>query len=125
MSTLTIPLNLPTPLPDTLRDSIFAALVSDTESIPTIWRTLSSALDASGWIQKLNNRILELLRTGQYASYDEILDQLAMESGRPTSGTRESTGARHLLIPTQAIEDGIKAVKAELEKADLRVEEDD
>lgn len=129
MSTPIVPRNLPSPLPNTLRTSVSTALLSSHASIPTIQRTFSNALDSSGWTKRLNERVLELLRSGECTSYEDIMQRILQESGRQASSgprsRRVSSVNRSLEVPDGAVEEGIKAVEIELEKAGIRVEEEE
>jgi hypothetical protein len=94
-------------------------------SIPTIQHAFSSALQTSGWTERLNARVLELLRSGECLTYDEVIDQILVESRNDNPGNKGDGKGGTLEVPTKAVKGGIEAVRTELGKAGVKVEDED
>lgn len=120
-----VPQRLPSPLTTTLRNSVSSALLNSHSSIPTIEHAFSSALQTSGWTERLNARVLELLRSGECGTYDEVMDQILVESRNDNPGNKRDSKGGTLEVPTKAVEDGIEIVRTELGRAGVKVEEED
>ncbi|KAK7729012.1 hypothetical protein SLS57_002244 [Botryosphaeria dothidea] len=114
-----------------------AALFS-ANSIPRIQAALQHSLQESGWTHALRAHVLNLLRSGECASYDELMarvledtrqagsaggDKDKEQNGHATNGDKNSGGAEtgaarsadSIRIPDKAVKEGIKAVRKEVE----------
>ncbi|KAL2357618.1 hypothetical protein BJ546DRAFT_836493 [Cryomyces antarcticus] len=118
------------------RQALTTALLSSPHnSIPRIQATLLHELQASGWTAALRTYCLELLRSGECATFDEVMSRV-LSHALPTSGEDETSERRSngthgvngngmvrsgpdgsgIRIPEKAVREGIKAVRIELEK---------
>lgn len=104
--------------------ALTTALV-DNGSIPVIQATLLQELQASGWTANLRTYLTTLMRSGECTKYDDLMDRVIEEAmkdvgskqrgAKATNGDKDANGAG-LQIPENAIKQGIKVVKKELEK---------
>ncbi|KAF1982427.1 hypothetical protein K402DRAFT_194920 [Aulographum hederae CBS 113979] len=134
MSTVHIPshrLSASTTLPSSTYTALTASLISS-GGIERIQSVMTDSLAASGFTQNLRKRILSLLRCGECTNYTELMDVLFKEVGAEimraqkekekekgmnghTNGTTgKSEEERPLRIPESAVEDGVVAVRREL-----------
>lgn len=128
-----------TPISPDLRNSIYAALLSGT-GIRNIEGTLEHELQASGWTANLKAYITHLLRSGECTTLDEINARI-LEKAKLGSGGEKSNGVTNgvngvnghkdddeyqLQLPEQAIREGVRVVRRELDKiCDITVDGDD
>lgn len=115
-----------------MRNEIYSALLSGT-GIVNIESTLAHELQRSGWLANLRQYVTQLLRSGEASTIEEImvkvrekiaLDPSAQSNGTATNGANGVNGANghdspeniDLKIPSHAIMEGTKTVRAELEK---------
>lgn len=111
-----------------LTAALFAA-----NAIPRIQAALSHSLQEAGWTHALRAHVLNLLRSGECGSYDELMARV-LEDTRQQQGDNEDkeqngngvkngggaeTGAARsaesIKIPDKAVREGIKAVRKEVE----------
>ncbi|KAF2279958.1 uncharacterized protein EI97DRAFT_454899 [Westerdykella ornata] len=118
------------------RNELYSALLSST-GILNIEATLTHELQRSGWLDSLKQYITQLLRTGEATTVDQImakvrektgLEALAGEhmngGGAATNGVNGVNGVNgheageglDLKIPIQALAEGSKTIRRELEK---------
>ncbi|KAI9875395.1 MAG: hypothetical protein M1830_008532 [Pleopsidium flavum] len=135
------PSPLPTsPLPTALRSEINSALLQ-TGSIQRIQTTLLHQLQASGWTENVRSFCLELLRSGECASWGEVMGRVLRDAGVGRiggeeeeegkegvgnggvngDGANEEGAARKkakldVRIPEKVINEGIKVVREALEE---------
>ena len=95
MSSLSIPYPPPVPLSLELRNSILATLLH-TSSIKKLNNQLLADCQATGWVDAVRERTLQLLRTEKGATYEEVIDVLMNEvwEGRD----RDPSSSRDRLI---------------------------
>ncbi|KAF2838053.1 hypothetical protein M501DRAFT_850530 [Patellaria atrata CBS 101060] len=116
------------PLPPNLHTSLLSALLT-AHSIPAIQSALLTSLSQTGWTTNIRAYILELLRSGECGSYNELMAKVLEEAvgkqsedmngkeGRVNGvGNGEAEGETGIRIPEKAVQAGIKAVRQELEK---------
>ncbi|MCJ1446283.1 MAG: hypothetical protein MMC23_006788 [Stictis urceolatum] len=134
------PLTLPppsSPLTPHVRSQINTALLTS-NSIPKIQAALLHECQASGFITALRARCLELLRSGECASYGELMGVVMQEvrgdnvgviggdsgGGSSGGGIKENgvngtgTGKKEegrLRVPKRVVEEGVGVVKSALE----------
>ena len=109
-----------------LQNQLTSGLIAN-GSIPNIQAALLHELQASGWTANMRSYIVQLMRSGECTKYDDLMDKVLEESmkgimadkdkakpnGATTNGKLASGDMR---IPENAIKEGIKVVKKELEK---------
>lgn len=78
MPSLIIPYPPPVPLSLELRDSIIATLLHSS-SIQKLNNHLLADCQATGWVDAVRKRTLQLLRTEKCATYKEVMDVLMKE----------------------------------------------
>ncbi|KAF2489635.1 hypothetical protein BU16DRAFT_566742 [Lophium mytilinum] len=124
------------PLPPLIQNALYSALMTS-RSIPTIQATLTHELQASGWTTNLRAYIQQLLRSGECATYNEVMARLMEEtrvqkSGRENGVNGHANGVVNgvdgnaerprsveeggILIPERAVREGVRVVRRELEK---------
>jgi hypothetical protein len=69
------PSHAPPILTNQLRDTLYGALHSS-DSLPRIQAALTHELSATGWTNNLRLYIIQLLRTGEAKSYDEVMEKV-------------------------------------------------
>jgi len=129
---ISLPFSLPTSslnndhllLPSHVRTSITTALFTNSPSIPAIQNTLSDALTSSGWTEQLEAYILETFRSNPGIGETEVLERVMrdLRAGLRKSKQQEATEVEkgetkkpELRAPgTKALDEGIRAVAAEL-----------
>lgn len=120
------------PLPPRLRNALNTALLSS-NSIPAIQAALLHECQASGFVAAVRARVRELLRSGQCASYGEVMARIMAEirgeDGMLSNGNGNGTGAaaaaaaaagaggspERLKVPVRVIEEGVRVVRQALE----------
>ncbi|KAF2809085.1 uncharacterized protein BDZ99DRAFT_521549 [Mytilinidion resinicola] len=135
-STTTLPSTAATaPLPPVVQNALYSALMTS-RSIPTIQATLTHELQASGWTTNLRAYIQQLLRSGECATYNEVMAKLMEETrvrkdyqngvvngngvgngnanGNGEGGRTVEEGG--ILIPEKAVREGVRVVRRELER---------
>ena len=133
---LLIPRDIPTPLPDDLRQDIRAALVRE-RAIKNILKALKTEGGKAGWEDALKARVNQLLRSGEFKSRADLVGVIVQEArGLPVAEEEEGEeresgkvkgkgrgrdvkGGEKLVdikIPDKAIAEGTKAVRGVLEK---------
>ncbi|KAJ9629641.1 hypothetical protein H2203_002022 [Taxawa tesnikishii (nom. ined.)] len=115
-----------------LHNALSTALIASS-SIPTIQTALLNELQASGWTANLREYVTRLMRSGECTKYDDLMDRVLQEAlgdlnqrrGRgefkkeeegeekKVNGDGKDNGLR---IPEQAVREGVKIVKRELER---------
>jgi hypothetical protein len=115
-----------------MKNDIYSALLSGT-GVLKIEATLSHELQRTGWLANLRQYVTHLLRTGEASTIEEIMvkvrERMALDR---SNGAEQSNGAVSngvnganghdafddidLKVPTQAITEGAKTVRSELEK---------
>ncbi|KAL9640441.1 MAG: hypothetical protein Q9164_000260 [Protoblastenia rupestris] len=148
-----IPTDPPSPLDPSVRSDLFSALIRQ-NTIKDLHKTLNNECQTAGWQQKVQERILQLLRTGEVKNMKELEDAIVSEAlGREDKGdeisdeegdggdeadqnntTREKPRKRikvndgaiiPIKLPEKAITAGTKIVRATLEDAvEVEVEEE-
>ncbi|MCJ1433289.1 hypothetical protein MMC27_002648 [Xylographa pallens] len=93
---MTTPQRIPLPptgtLTPPLRSQLNAALLATT-AIPTIHSTLLHECQASGWLDLIKARVLDLLRSGECATYGEVMAVVLQEMKGNSSGRGDGGGA--------------------------------
>ncbi|KAK3166660.1 hypothetical protein OEA41_009785 [Lepraria neglecta] len=133
---LLIPRDIPTPLPDDLRQDIRAALVRE-RAIKNILKALKTECGKAGWEDALKARVNQLLRSGEFKSRADLVGAIIREAkGLPVAEEEEGEdreggkvkgkgrgrdvkGEEKLVdikIPDKAIAEGAKVVRGVLEK---------
>ena len=126
------------PLPQPLINDINTALLS-ANAIPRIQSLLHHSLASSGWTANLRTFVLQLLRSGECGSYDEVMARVLAEIGGDGDGEREEDETKAkakangvngvngegkvgrtvedggMRVPEAVVREGIKAVRKELE----------
>lgn len=117
------------------RNELYSALLSGT-GILNIEATLTHELQRSGWIDNLKQYITQLLRTGEATTVDQIMAKVREKTGLEALASAHLNGAAttngingvngvngheaaegvDLKIPTQALTEGSKTIRRELEK---------
>jgi hypothetical protein len=140
INTSALPSNLPNnsikPLPPKIYKELTDTLVS-AHAIGRLEAALTQNLSATGWTSNLRTYITTLLRSGECSSREEVLAKVmaaisqGMDQGKAetTSSKKGAANASQtesegVAIPQEIVKDGIKLVKAELEKA-INVNVDD
>jgi len=107
-----------------LQNQLTSGLIAN-GSIPNIQAALLHELQASGWTANMRSYIVQLMRSGECTKYDDLMDKVLEESmkgimadkGKANGATTNGKLASgDLKIPENAIKEGIKVVKKELEK---------
>ncbi|KAI9713114.1 MAG: hypothetical protein M1820_001099 [Bogoriella megaspora] len=120
-----------------LQSDIASALLAS-KGIHRIQATLLHSLQSTGWADNLRTYCLDLLRSGECATYDELMARIIKDSrpglssdGKVTNGVNGTAkggdgdghvgGARSveeggIQIPERTIKEGLKVVKKELEE---------
>ncbi|KAF2138677.1 uncharacterized protein K452DRAFT_192864, partial [Aplosporella prunicola CBS 121167] len=105
-----------------------SALLS-TNSIPRIQQALQQALQESGWSNNLRAYILQLLRSGECTTYDDVMRRVLDETRHPDKSAADADGAANgdskngdskldkpdIKVPEKAVREGIRAVRREVE----------
>jgi hypothetical protein len=99
------------PLSPSIINTLTTALGNSPTAIPTIETSLSEALSASGWTTNLRTYIQNLIRSGECATYNEVLAKVLGEVKVEGQGGEKRNGA------------GVNGVKDGEEKVDLGVKE--
>jgi hypothetical protein len=126
-----------------LQNMLYSALHTSS-SLPRIQQTLNHELSAAGWTNNLRIYVLQLLRSGECTTYDEVMERVLKEARGEPRGTKAINGAHSngtngitseagksveeggIRIPENAVKEGIKAVKKELQKAcDIAFEDEE
>ena len=115
------------------RNSIMSALLSN-GGINNIESSLTHDLQRSGWQDKLNEYVRELFRTGECSTVkqaeakvkEKIQNDDAFKANGTTNGVNGANGTTNgtshgddevnLAMPDQAISNGTRAIKKELQK---------
>jgi hypothetical protein len=122
-----------TPLPQNLVNDITTALLT-ANAIPRIQAVLNHELAATGWTANLRSFVLQLLRSGECTTYDELMERVLEEvrskpgqqmteksingvngTGNSKVQSGKSVDEGGLLVPDKAVREGIKVVRKELE----------
>lgn len=111
-----IPSNPPSPIPSDLRTALTTALLA-TSAVQNIHQTLLSSCTSTGWLDKAGERAVQLLKNGECATYDEVMDVLIAEA-RGKACSEEIEG-----IPRRRINNGISHGKGKQKELDIRVPE--
>ena len=138
-SRITIP---PQPrLNPALRTQINSALLSH-NAIPALHASLLHECQASGWLEQIRARVLELLRNGECVTFGEVMQVVMEETKGGNAGGafmtkekaeingingkkevngkargRESRGGlMDLSVPAKVVEEGVKIVRGVLEQ---------
>ncbi|MCJ1310131.1 hypothetical protein MMC25_003792 [Agyrium rufum] len=88
---LQIPQPLPHPIPPPLQSTVNASLLAS-NTIPTLHAALVNAAQASGWLENVKRRTLELLRNGECHSYGELMARIQKEAKEGVSVTNGVNG---------------------------------
>ncbi|KAL2049426.1 hypothetical protein ABVK25_010330 [Lepraria finkii] len=132
---LLIPRDIPTPLPDDLRQDIRAALVRE-RAIKNILKALKTECGKAGWEDALKARVNQLLRSGEFKSRADLVGVLVREARGLSVAEEEEEGEERgdwegevegrdvnggeklvdIKIPEKAIAEGAKVVREVLEK---------
>ncbi|MCJ1354722.1 MAG: hypothetical protein MMC33_004711 [Icmadophila ericetorum] len=125
MSTTSAPIpRLPLPstgnLTPPLRTQIHQILLS-TNAISTIHLALLQECQSSGWLEAIRRRALELLRSGECGSFEEVMDAVLREArGKNVNGVISNGTAveekTNVKIPETVTAEGVKIVKGVLEE---------
>ncbi|KAF2762551.1 hypothetical protein EJ05DRAFT_495431 [Pseudovirgaria hyperparasitica] len=111
-----------------LQDTLYTALIN-AGSVPHIQRSLTQELSASGWTANLRVQIMQLLRSGECTTFNQLMERIMKDARGETTEKNATNGATNgdlaskeveeggLKIPDRAVQAGIKVVKTELEKA--------
>jgi hypothetical protein len=132
INTSALPSNLPNnsikPLPPKIYKELTDTLVS-AHAIGRLEAVLTQNLSATGWTSNLRTYITTLLRSGECSSREEVLAKVmaaisqGMDEGKAETSSKKGAAngnqsdSEGVAIPQEIIKDGIKLVKAELEKA--------
>ncbi|MCJ1413385.1 hypothetical protein MMC19_007490 [Ptychographa xylographoides] len=133
-------------LDPSLRTKINSALL-EKNAIPTIHASLLHECQASGWLDRIKARIYDLLRSGECASYGEVMAvvmgemkggerdrafEVKRENGvkeNGVNGTGKANGISNeegegMRVPVRVVEEGVKIVRGVLDGVvDVVVEE--
>ena len=111
-------------LPQALFSDIASALLS-AGAIPRIQAALLHELQACGWTGSLRAFVLDLIRTGECSTYDEIMTRVlaeargddatspAGEHGERARGRSSDDGA--IRLPDKVVREGLRVVRKELD----------
>jgi hypothetical protein len=118
-------------LPSQTRNELYSSLLSGT-GILNIESTLSHELQRSGWVDNLRQYMMQLLRSGEATSVDELMAKVSEKmkadrghvNGNGVNGVNGVNGTNghsadedvDLKIPERAIREGAKTIRKELEK---------
>ncbi|MCJ1393535.1 hypothetical protein MMC18_006410 [Xylographa bjoerkii] len=123
-----------------LRSQLNAALLS-TSAIPTIHAALLHECQASGWLDLIKARVLDLLRSGECVSYGEVMAVVLREmkgngrmDGEGSFAVKKENGVNGvngagsgkgaLRVPERVVEEGVRVVRGCLEEVvDIEGEE--
>jgi hypothetical protein len=124
------------PLAPSIHTTLSTALATSPSAIPAIETTLAEALSASGWTTNLRSYVQHLIRSGECATYNEVLLKVLAEvkvDGPPgkekekekgRNGTsaavngvgREEERKFDLSVKESVVREGVGVVRRELEK---------
>ena len=132
MSPPTLPVSIPiqNPLPPSLLTTINTHLLTHTPStLTTLHNTLLHECQASGWLEAVRLRARELLRSGECASYEEVLWKIIAEAKGKKEKEKEKDGVNgngngggnngnktDVRIPEELVREGVRIVKGALEE---------
>jgi len=120
-------------LPTALRESLVSAIYTSPGSIANIQETFSTAFTSCGLDTQLQQYILERLRQNPNSVPDKtevlemVLQQVRESIGRiqaEKGGCRDS-GTAGLQVPDAFLKKGQQAIRRELEKVNVQVEDDE
>ncbi|KAF2087966.1 hypothetical protein K490DRAFT_65246 [Saccharata proteae CBS 121410] len=107
-----------------------------TAAIPRIQATLAHTLHEEGWSATLRAYVLQLLRSGECSTYDEVMDRVMEETmqglaerkgGKEKENGKEGkengvnggdvrkVGEEGLRIPERVVKEGLRAVRKEID----------
>jgi len=122
-------------LPTDLRSSLVSAIYTSPGSIQRIQDTFSTAITSSGFDKQLQQYILEVLRQnpGSVPSNVDVLEMVLQQVRESVTrvqaekGGNQDSGAKGsgLQVPDAFLEKGQQAIKRELGRVNVQVEDDE
>jgi len=120
-------------LPSALRETLTSAIYTSPGSIQHIQETFTTAISSSGFDIQLQRSILEVLRRNpdSVPSNMEVLEMVLQQVRDSVKRIQAEKGGRHdgeaagLQVPDPFLKKGQQAVRRELEKVNVQVEDDE
>lgn len=112
------------PLPPTLNAKITSALLSHTNCIPKLQKSLVTECRDVAWLDKIRERSLQLFREDESRDYDEVMRILVEEARGEKDRSQQQEVQRgksekgkkvDVTIPAKAIDEAIKIVSEGLD----------
>lgn len=107
-----------------LRSTINELLLNN-NCVPAIHATLLHECQASGFVEQIRVRAMDLLRTGKVTSFSDCLEQIMASvkletedgdtTGSTTNGTTGAEGDEAIVVPKRVVKEGREALMGALE----------